>query len=54
MGFPLPGVEVRLADDAEILVRGPNVFDGYWRRPEATAEVFVAGDDGGCPVVPHR
>ncbi len=52
VGFPLPGVEVRLAGDDEILVRGPNVFDGYWERPEANAEIFVAADDadvGGLP-----
>jgi malonyl-CoA/methylmalonyl-CoA synthetase len=49
VGFPLPGVEVRLADDGEILVRGPNVFDGYWQRPQANAEVFVTADDGGSP-----
>ncbi len=49
VGFPLPGVEVRLAADDEILVRGPNVFDEYWRRPEATAEAFVGTDDGGPP-----
>ncbi len=47
VGFPLPGVEVRLAGDGEILVRGPNVFDGYWRRPGATAEAFEPADDAG-------
>ena len=41
VGFPLPGVELRLAPDSgEVLVRGPNVFAGYWRRPKATAEAF--------------
>jgi malonyl-CoA/methylmalonyl-CoA synthetase len=44
VGFPLPGVELRLADeDNEIQLRGPNVFGGYWQRPEATAESFVDG-----------
>ena len=45
VGFPLPGVELRLADgdDGEILLRGPNVFAGYWERPEATAESFADG-----------
>ncbi|MCY3633040.1 MAG: AMP-binding protein [bacterium] len=41
VGFPLPGVELRLAPETdEVLVRGPNVFAGYWRRPEATEEAF--------------
>ena len=42
VGFPLPGISVRI-DDGELLVRGPNVFAGYWRRPEATAAAFVDG-----------
>ncbi|HEX3980025.1 MAG TPA: AMP-binding protein, partial [Acidimicrobiales bacterium] len=46
VGFPLPGVEVMLDDD-EVLVRGPNVFDGYWERPEANRLVFVPSSDGG-------
>jgi malonyl-CoA/methylmalonyl-CoA synthetase len=43
VGLPLPGVEVRLAEGGEIQVRGPNVFGGYWERPEATADSFVDG-----------
>ena len=42
VGLPLPGVELRL-DGGEILVRGPNVFPGYWRNPQATAEAFAEG-----------
>jgi malonyl-CoA/methylmalonyl-CoA synthetase len=42
VGLPLPGVEVRLLE-GEILVRGPNVFGGYWRRLDATTESFSDG-----------
>ncbi len=42
VGYHLPGVEVELADDGEILVRGPNVSIGYWGRPALTAEAFDA------------
>jgi malonyl-CoA/methylmalonyl-CoA synthetase len=40
VGFPLPGVSVRIEEN-ELLVRGPNVFAGYWRRPDATAAAFT-------------
>ena len=53
VGTPLPGVEVRLVDEAatpvesgapgEIEVRGPSVFQEYWRKPEATGEAFRGG-----------
>ncbi|HYH07090.1 MAG TPA: AMP-binding protein [Thermoanaerobaculia bacterium] len=41
VGFPLPGISVRV-EEGELLVRGPNVFAGYWRRAEATAAAFTA------------
>jgi len=49
VGFPLPGVEVDLDGDGEILLRGPNVFGRYWGQPAATAEAFAAAADGGAP-----
>jgi malonyl-CoA/methylmalonyl-CoA synthetase len=65
VGRPLPGVAVRLVDDAgqavpagtpgEIEVRGPTVFLEYWRRPDATAEAFRDGwfRTGDVAVVEH-
>ncbi|MGH2451132.1 MAG: AMP-binding protein [Candidatus Limnocylindria bacterium] len=43
VGTALPGVEVRVAEDGEVLVRGPNVFAGYWEDPEATSAVLRDG-----------
>jgi malonyl-CoA/methylmalonyl-CoA synthetase len=40
VGFPLPGVELRLAGNGEVEVRGPNLISGYYRNPEANADAF--------------
>jgi long-chain acyl-CoA synthetase len=51
VGPAIPGIEMRLGDNDEIMVRGPNVFPGYWNRPQQTSEVlrdgwFRTGDQG--------
>jgi len=51
VGPAIPGIEMRLGENEEIVVRGPNVFPGYWNRPQQTAEVlrdgwFHTGDQG--------
>jgi long-chain acyl-CoA synthetase len=43
VGRPLPGVEARIAEDGELLVRGPLMMDGYWNNPEATAMAIQDG-----------
>lgn len=65
VGSPLSGVDVKLADDGELLARGPNVMQGYWRNDEATEEVIVDGwyhtgdlaeidDDGFVTIVDRK
>jgi long-chain acyl-CoA synthetase len=43
VGRPLPNVELRIAEDGEILARGPNIMAGYYNKPDATAEVLADG-----------
>lgn len=56
VGVPLPGISARIVDErgatiadgeiGEVLIRGPNVFRGYWNAPEKTAEAFVTDGEG--------
>jgi len=43
VGKPTPGVDMRIAEDGEVLVRGANLSPGYWQNPAATAEAFIDG-----------
>jgi long-chain acyl-CoA synthetase len=61
VGLPLPNTEVRVVDPddptvdrapgepGELIVRGPQVFSGYWKKPDETAAVFVPADDDAAP-----
>ncbi|MEL7463122.1 MAG: AMP-binding protein [Pseudomonadota bacterium] len=65
VGHPLPGVEMKLADDGELLVKGDIVFKGYYKRPDATEEAIVDGwlhtgdvaefhDDGSISIIDRK
>jgi long-chain acyl-CoA synthetase len=43
IGKAVPGVEIRISDEGEILIRGPGVIEGYWNKPEKTAETIIDG-----------
>ena len=46
VGRPLPGLEIKIAEDGEILTKGPHVFQGYFNKPAETAAVFDEGANG--------
>ena len=65
VGLPLPGVELKIAPDGELLVRGGIIFSGYYRNPEATAEALQGGwlhtgdvaemmDDGSISIIDRK
>lgn len=43
VGYPLPGTSIGIADDGEVLLKGYNIFRGYWKNPKATKEALVDG-----------
>jgi long-chain acyl-CoA synthetase len=61
VGLPMPNTEIRVVDpdnptkdrepgeEGELIVRGPQVMSGYWKKPQETADVFVESSDKGLP-----